>query len=292
MKKMILTVGIAALLVACQDVVENESVENSIEVINGENKSVLENEILKSEAERDAFEKASENKYKHKENTTYNEFESFDFLKDIQVVEVKESNNSAVKEEIKGGLSTTKASYDSKYEKLFIYGDIRNKDLKEESNVISEENEAPKWIVNEDTSMIVIEDVSSLGKLISNTFHPTEESSFKSNLSPVNKEMVKNKNRLFLNKTYEIKKLENGIVELTFQGEKHLINPGESFKAKKEQNDINSTFEILNYGVLDSSVDIVFQDPTQKFFVDESDLTGKGLYESINKKELEKLLNQ
>ena len=283
-------------LVACQnDVNEIESAEKkeTIEVESKETndkQSILKNEILEDEVEKDV--KIS------KRNNTSSQPEAFDFLSIIQVVEVKEFNNAAVKEEIKGGLSTTKAAYDSKAKRLFIYGDIRNPEFKESSNISDEsevvlkENKTPKWTINEDTSMIVMEDVSSLGKLISNKLHSTKNPSFKSKLSSVKKEMVRNENRLFLNSSYEIKKLKDGIVELTFEGKKHLINPGESFETEKKKNGIISTLEISNHGMLDSSVNIMFEDPTNKVFVDESKLTGKGLYDEMNKAEIRKLTRE
>lgn len=267
-------------LVACQSDVSEITKKRET----NENQSIQENVVLENEVEKDVKNLKINNASSH--------FETFDFLSLIQIVEVKEFNNTAVKEEIKGGLSTTKANYDSESERLFVYGDIRNPEFKEssdESEVVLKEEKIPKWTINEDTSMIVMEDVSSLGNLISNKLHSTKDFSFKSKLSPVKKEMVLNENRLFLNSNYEIKKLKDGIVELTFEGKKHLINPGESFKTEKEKNGIFSTLEILNYGVLDSSVNIMFEDPTDKIFVDESKLTGKGLYDGINESEIKKL---
>lgn len=284
------------LLVACQndgEEIEPTEKKETVEIANKENngkQNILKDEVVENEVEKDVNTLTR--------NNTSSQFETFNFLSSIQTVEVKEFNNAAVKEEIKGGLSTTKADYDSKSKRLFIYDDIRNPKFKEssketdEAEVVLKENNISQWTINEDTSMIIMEDVSSLGKLISNKLHSTTNSSFKSKLSSVKKEMVRNENRLFLNSSYQIKKLKDGIVELTFEGKKHLINPGDSFKTEEKKNDITSTLEIFNHGLLDSSVNIMFEDPTDKVFVDESKLTGKGLYDEINMTEIRKLTGQ
>lgn len=177
-------------------------------------------------------------------SNAFKDFETFDFASNIQVISIREDNSDALKSEPDNGLDTTKSVYLKERGTLYLYNDSK--------------------LPTKKTKMLIMEDYNNFDAILENNLLSSPKEIYNSKVKRINKEIVNNTNRLFLNEEYTIEKLDNGVINFKINGEELEIEPGSESSLELKEKGVSSKITISNYGLLNTSSNIKYEKPQEQ----------------------------